>query len=52
MLAFGLVVFLVFMIAIGFWILPFVMIVAIGSAFSLATSTIIFRIIGPPELSK
>ena len=48
--AFGLVVFLVFMFAIGIWILPFVIVVALGTALIAVSSNIIFRIFGPPEL--
>jgi hypothetical protein len=52
MAAFGLVAFLVFMFAIGIWILPFVIIVVLGAAFIGVSSSIVFWIFGPPELTK
>jgi hypothetical protein len=48
--AISLAVFFAFMLAIGIWILPFVLIVAIGTAAIAVSSSVIFWIFGPPEL--
>jgi hypothetical protein len=50
--AIGLVLFLVFMLGLGIWILPFVILVALGTTFIALSSTIVFWIFGPPELPK
>ena len=50
--AIGLILFLVFMLGLGIWILPFVILVALGTALIAVSSTIAFWIFGPPELPK
>jgi hypothetical protein len=50
--AMSLAVFFAFMLAIGIWILPFVLIVAIGTAAIAASCSLVFWIFGPPELPK
>jgi hypothetical protein len=50
--AIGLVLFLVFMLGIGIWILPFVALVALGTALIAASCKFAFWILGPPELPK
>ena len=50
--AIGLVVFLVFMLGIGIWILPFVILAALGTALIAASCKIAFWLFGPPELPR
>jgi hypothetical protein len=50
--AMGLAVFFVFMFAIGIWILPFILVVALGTAVIAASCSLAFWIFGPPEPPK
>ena len=50
--ALSLAVFFAFMLAIGIWLLPFVLLVVLGSAAIAASCRVVFWIFGPPELPK
>jgi hypothetical protein len=50
--AMGLAVFFVFMFAIGIWILPFILVAALGTALIAASCSVAFWIFGPPEPPK
>ena len=50
--AMGLAVFFVFMFAIGIWILPFILVAALGTALIAVSCSLAFWIFGPPEPPK